>query len=306
MAISVVINTWNEERNLPRAIKSVKGWADEIIVVDMESADETVTVANKLGARVYKHKWMGYVEPARNFAIGKAKGEWVLVLDADEEVGEKLKENIKYQISNIKQNSKFRNITYIRIPRKNIVFGKWLQYSRWWPDYNIRFFKKGFVDWSENIHGVPETRGEGMDLPAQEELALTHYHYNSVSQFVRRMDRYSAQQLKVLQNRSYIFRWQDLISKPVDEFLSRYFAGEGYRDGLHGLALALLQGFSELVLYLKAWEDEGFREQRVDLEDFDGVIRKSAKDFAWWMGNYYEKSKKLVLSLVWKVQRKLL
>src|SRR3989337_4151360 len=93
--ISVVINTLNEEKNLPRAIASIKGLADEIIVVDMQSDDNTKEVAEKLGALVYDHKRTGYVEPARNFAISKASGDWVLVLDADEEVPPKLREKLR-------------------------------------------------------------------------------------------------------------------------------------------------------------------------------------------------------------------
>ena len=93
--ISVVINTLNEEKNLPRVLASVKKLADEIVVVDMESNDKTREIARKAGARVFKHKRMGYVEPARNFAIGKAKSEWILILDADELVTETLAKKLK-------------------------------------------------------------------------------------------------------------------------------------------------------------------------------------------------------------------
>jgi len=155
--ISVVINTLNEEKNLPRAIASIKGLADEIIVVDMQSDDRTKEVAEGLGALVYDHKRTGYVEPARNFAIAKAVGPWVLVLDADEEIPPKLAK--KLRVFAQKEGADF-----YRIPRKNIVFGSWLRHSRWWPDYNIRFFKKGKVTWNEVIHSVPMTSGKGIDL----------------------------------------------------------------------------------------------------------------------------------------------
>ena len=119
MAISVVINTRNEEKNLPRCLASVKGLADEIVVTDMESIDKTVEIAKKAGAKVFKHKQTGYVEPARNYAISKATGEWILILDADEETPPSL-------VKKLKQLVKTGKADYYRLPRKNIVFGRWL------------------------------------------------------------------------------------------------------------------------------------------------------------------------------------
>ena len=142
--ISVVINTLNEEKNLPRALASVKKFADEIVVVDMKSDDKTVEIAKKAGAKVYEYKRVGYVEPARNFAIGKATGKWILIIDADERLPGSLVKKLKEIVKNPSAN-------YYRLPRKNLIFGKWVKHSRWWPDYNIRFFQKEFVSWSEII-----------------------------------------------------------------------------------------------------------------------------------------------------------
>ena len=114
--ISVVINTLNEEKNLPRAIKSVKDWVYEVVVVDMHSDDSTVELARSLGARIFNHKKMGYVEPARNYAITKAKGDWILVLDADEEIPGRL-------ASKLKALAQESEASYYAVPRKNIVFG---------------------------------------------------------------------------------------------------------------------------------------------------------------------------------------
>src|SRR5688572_7980444 len=136
--ISVVINTLNEEKSIERAIKSVD-FADEILVCDMHSDDNTPLIAKKLGAKVIFHKRAGFVEPARNFAISKAEHEWVFVLDADEEVPDSLKGKLKEVINGSGVT------TFVEIPRKNILFGRWMKASMWWPDYNIRFFKKGFV-----------------------------------------------------------------------------------------------------------------------------------------------------------------
>jgi len=273
--ISVVINTLNEEKNLPRALASVKKFADEIVVVDMHSTDKTRVIAKKAGAKVYKHKRTGYVEPARNWAIGKATGDWVLVLDADEEISGELAKVIVEIVDKPKAD-------YFRLPRKNIIFGKWIEHSRWWPDYNIRFFRRGKVEWSEIIHSVPVTVGKGADLEAKERNAIIHHHYENLEQYITRMNSYTSRHAELLVKEGYKFTWRDLIRKPANEFLSRYFFGEAYKDGLHGLVLALLQGVSELVLYLKTWQIARFPEQRVGVREVIGDLKEAEKDFSYW------------------------
>lgn len=273
--ISVVINTLNEEKNLPHAISSVKDLADEIVVVDMKSDDATVEIAKKAGAKVFEHERTGYVEPARNFAISKATGNWVLILDADEEISKSLSLSLRKIVENPEAD-------YYRIPRKNIIFGKWIRHSRWWPDYNIRFFKKGSVSWNEVIHAVPMTTGRGRDLPAQEEMAIIHNNYNSIEQYIDRLNRYTTHQTKIIIGKGYEFSWKDLIKKPADEFLSRYFSGQGYKDGLHGLALAFLQAFSELVLYLKIWQSTSFKDEDLKVSEVIDNLKKTESDFRFW------------------------
>jgi len=288
LRISVVINTLNEEENLPRAIASVKGFADEIVVTDMESTDSTVEVAKKLGAKVFFHKKAGYVEPARNFAIEKTVNNWIFVLDADEEVPK----GLALQLQKILKNPK---ADYFRIPRKNIIFGKWMKYSRWWPDYNIRLFKKGSVSWNEVIHAVPMTQGVGGELEAKEELAIIHHNYDSIEQFIERMNRYTSQHANLRVLEGYKFSWKDIIAKPANEFFSRYFFGEGYKDGLHGLALSLLQGFSELTLYLKIWQKEKFIEKALNISDVNSLMRDEEKELHYWQGDsQFKESGKLM------------
>ena len=274
--ISVVINTFNEEKNIERAIKSVD-WADEIVVCDMYSDDKTVEIAKKMGAKVIFHKREGFVEPARNFAISKASNEWILVLDADEVIPSslsvKLKELVKKSIVS----------DFVEIPTKNIIFGKWIKASMWWPDYHIRFFKKGNVVWTEKIHSKPKTKGTGLTLPAEEKWAKVHYNYQSIHQFVERMNRYTTIEANQLKMGGYKFNFNDLIQKPVGEFLSRFFANRGYDDGLHGLVLALLQAFSFLIVYLKLWEMEGFAQKPIDLSEIDQESKKEFQTFDYWL-----------------------
>lgn len=277
--ISAVINTKNAEKILPRALSSLEDFADEVVVVDALSSDKTVDIAKEAGAKVYQYKKpITYVEPARNFAVSKARHAWVLLLDADEELSKTLAKKLKSIVKNPKAD-------YFRLPRKNIIFGKWVKHSRWWPDYNIRFFRKGKVFWSEIIHSVPETHGKGLDLKAKEDFAIIHYHYDSIEQYIERLNNYTTQQAKLLIKNGYKFNWVDLIRKPTNEFLSRYFQGEGYKDRLHGLALAGLQAFSEFVLYLKIWQIKKFKTQKLEVERVLDVIKESETDFHYWQAN---------------------
>lgn len=296
--ISVVINTLNEEHNLPRLLASLRGFADEVVVVDMESDDKTTEIAEKWGARVYSHKKTGYVEPARNFAISKANGEWILILDSDEELS-------RFLAKKLLQIAKNPSADYYRLPRKNIIFGTWMKYSRWWPDYNIRFFKKGKVSWSEVIHSVPMTQGRGIDLPPKEGYAVIHYNYASVDEYLSRMNRYTSIQSELLIDIGYKFIWKDLIGKPASEFIGRYLAGEGYKDGVHGLALAFLQAFSELILYLKVWQLEKFLPQSVTFPEAKRELEKTKKEFDWWMYETQIKNQGPLASLSTKVMRKI-
>lgn len=292
--ISVVINTYNEEKTLPKALDSVKKLADEVVVCDMHSSDQTVEIAKKAGAKVYKHKRVDYVEPARNFAISKATGDWVLILDPDEEISSSLAK----KLLNI---SKKPGANYYRLPRKNLVFNKWLKHSLWWPDYNIRFFKKGSVSWNEVIHAVPMTQGKGKDLDAKETNAIIHHHYKSIDQYLERLNRYTTVQKRIKEKEGYKFNYLDLIKKPIGEFLSRFFYGEGYKDGLHGIALAALQGFSEFILYLKLWQDEGFKEEKLNLEILKKETKNIRKEVNYWFADSLVKE---TGSVVERIKRK--
>ncbi len=274
--ISAVVNAFNEEKNIQIAIKSVK-WAAEVLVCDMESSDKTVSIAKALGAKVISHKNMGFVEPGRNFAIEKAAGDWILILDADEEIPETLAKHLQ-QLAD-----KNPEINYVEIPRKNIIFNKWIEHTGWWPDTQIRFFKKGTVTWKDQIHSKPETKGLGLTLEPEEQWAIIHRNYRSISDYLGKLNRYTDVQAKELLDTGYEFKKEDLWNKPLAEFLSRYFANNGYHDGLHGLVLSLLQAVSFLVLYLKVWEKKGFSQQDIELSEFNEQTKIIGKDVDYWV-----------------------
>jgi len=273
MKISLVVNTYNEEKNLERCLKSAKDLADEIVIVDMKSTDKTVEIAKKFGAKVYEHEYTRFVEPARTFALSKAKGDWILLLDADEILSETLAKKLK-------KIALEGAVDYVEMPRKNIIFGKWIKNSRWWPDYLPRFFKNGKVKIPDKIHSPYLKEGVGIVLEAEEENAIIHFNYQSIFQYLERMNRYTDIQSEELIKKNYKFSLKDFILKPTGEFLSRFFAAEGYKDGLHGLSLASLQAFSEMVVYLKVWEKEGFQEMEADLRE---VSLKAINDYLFWL-----------------------
>lgn len=293
--ISVVLNTFNEERNIARALNSVK-WVDEVVVCDMYSEDKTVEIAKKMGAKVVLHKPQKYVELVRNFNTSQASNDWILILDPDEEVSESLANKLQELVNTCEA-------SFIEIPRKNIIFGKWMKNSMWWPDYNIRLFKKGSVIWGEEIHRPPKTEGNGLRLAPEENFAIIHHHYENISQFINRMDRYTTAQSEELVRNGYKFNWVDLIHKPVGEFLSRYFANRGFEDGLRGFALSLLQTFSYLVMYLKVWEIDKFKETDINFKKMVTESKKAGKEINYWF-KYGNLSDNSIIRTLQKVKNK--
>jgi (heptosyl)LPS beta-1,4-glucosyltransferase len=299
--ISAVVNTRNEENNIEDCLNTLQ-FTDEIVVVDMESKDATVDIAKKFTDKIYDHKMVGFVEPARNFAISKAVGTWVLIVDADERIPKTLaKKLIEIALED--------KVDFVRIPRKNLIFGQWTQHSRWWPDYNIRFFKKGSVEWQNEIHSIPITTGTGINLDADETLAIEHHHYDTIDEYFERALRYSSQQAKELIGAGYKFDVKDLIGKPISEFISRFFAGEGYKDGLHGLVLAFLQMFSVMLIYLKVWQNEGHEPKRAGYLTpiWQKLFLEKFKELRYWYLTVFIQSEpKKAKRFLLKLKRKLI
>lgn len=288
--ISAVYCIHNGEEFLEKSLKSIRDFADEIIVVDLESTDKTIEIAKKYKVKIFKHKNLRYVEPVRNFGISKATGDWILVLDPDEELSSELKNLLKNEINSSTVEPR---ADYYRLPRKNIIFGKWIEHSGWWPDYNIRFFRKDYVSWNEVIHSVPMTQGKGYDVEAKEEFAIIHNNYYSIESYFEKMLRYSKVQCDELIKGGYIFKWQDLILKPFGEFLSRFFAWQGYKDGLHGLMLSLLQAFSILFVYLRIWEQKKFVQVDIDENEYIALSKRTINDLKWWIRKEFTWLKRL-------------
>lgn len=266
--ISVVIISRAEELKINEVLDSVNDWANEIVVVlDKEIKGGVYRAAKKFGAKIYYRDFDDY-SSQKNFAISKAKGDWILSLDADEVVSAGLAEELQEATGDLSYNGYF-------LPRKNIIFGKTINYAGWYPDYQLRFFVKGYGSFSKIIHERVSLRGGVGYL----KNPLIHYNYQTVSGFVDRLNRYTDAEAEQLLSSGYQFLGQDIVLRPAEEFFRRFFAQEGWRDGLHGLALSALMAFYTLVIYLKVWENGGFKKEPLPGKK---VLRKIRQDWRFW------------------------
>lgn len=294
--ISAIVHTYNEEKNLEQCLSSLT-WVDELIVIDMGSIDKTLQIAKKYRAKIYNHPFTGFVEPARNFGLEKAHGDWIIVLDADEELSSNLK---TYFLKAIVE----RKADFYRIPRQNLIFGKWVRHAGWWPDYQIRFFKRGAVGWNEGIHSIPITRGQGVDLEADEKLSIIHHNYENITHYIEKLNRYTGISALQLHKEGYPFRVEDIINKPLKEFINRFFAWEGYKEGLLGLNLSILQAISEVIVYIKLWELNRYVDKKFDLYDLENSVGKQKKELDYWLNRQKINRANLWLRLLLKIKQK--
>jgi glycosyltransferase involved in cell wall biosynthesis len=279
--ISAVINVRNEAENLTKCLKSIKDLVDEIIVVDMQSTDNSLKVAQMFGAKVFSYRPMKYVEPARNFAISKATSKWILLLDPDEYLQKTLKREFKTIVNR-------NDVDFVKIPRQNFIFGKWIRHANCWPDYLIRFFKKEAVTWQKEIHSQPITKGNCLTLLDSEKLAIKHNNYLTINQFIIRALRYSSIQADELNTKEYKVKTTDFILKPIQEFNSRFFFAEGYKDGVHGLIFCLLQAFSIYMIYAKLWEKQGSIDKQLLKESFVSASQEANFEYEHWFIKYFQ------------------
>lgn len=232
--ISVVIITRNEAKELIKCLESVKDLADEIVLVNLESEDNTLEVAKEFKAKVIEHEAVPYADPIRNWAISKATKDWVLALDPDEVVPNKLKEVLRKLTMD-----KHQGFVAVNIPFKNIFFGRWIAHTNFWPDKHVRFFKFGHLIYSPNVHTYPRILGATLELPNQEDLAIRHYGYSSIGQFFQKQINYSKIEARNRIDAGEGFSILRLLWMPLREFLARYIKHQGFKDGWVGFCLVV-------------------------------------------------------------------
>jgi glycosyltransferase involved in cell wall biosynthesis len=240
--ITVTVITWNEEERLRRCLESV-AWADEIVVVDAGSDDKTVEIARSLTDHVFVRAWDGFA-PQKNFALAQATGDWVLSLDADEEVTPELAEEIARVVAAPSADG------YL-VPRRNIFWGRWVRHGLLYPDWQLRLFRRGrgrFVD--RAVHESVEVDGRVDRLAG----ALVHRSYRDVADFIARTDRYTTLAAEEWVRRGRPIRAMDLVVRPAARFLSMYVVHAGFLDGWRGFLLAVLYAYYVFVRSAKVWE----------------------------------------------------
>lgn len=244
--LSVTIITLNEEKYLPRCLESIKNLADEIILVDSGSTDKTVSIAKEFNAHIYIRKFDTYAQQ-KNFAAQKASGEWILSLDADEVVSPELKQIIKKYITN--KNHSFSGFS---IPRRNIIFGKFIRFTRWQPelDRHVWLWKNGRGKWVGDIHEEVEVDG----VVGKLKYPKVHFQYETVMEFLAMMNRYSEIQAQELVRKEMKFSALKLIGDPFYNFFVRYIYRFGFFDGWRGFVLSFLMAIYHIEVWIKVWE----------------------------------------------------
>jgi glycosyltransferase involved in cell wall biosynthesis len=241
MKISATIITFNEERNVPRAIESLR-CCDEILVLDSGSNDRTVEIATGLGARVVEASWHGYAAQ-KNIAAELASHDWVLSLDADESVSEALEAEI-WQIK--KGGPQFDGYT---MPRLAQYLGRWILHSGWYPDRKVRLFDRRKAKWiGEFVHESVIVEGKVGHLKSN----LLHFTCNSLSEHLRSMDTYTTLAAQEIVSRGKSVSFPSLLFDPPWTFLRTYIAKLGFLDGVEGLSIAYMAALYNFVKYSKA------------------------------------------------------
>lgn len=238
--LSVVILTKNEASRIAECVKSVQ-WADEVLVIDDESTDETVQIAESLGARVVKRK-MDLEGRHRNWAHTKAKHEWVLSLDADERVTPELAEEIQMVLGN---GAPYE--TYA-IPRRNYIGDRWIRHGGWYPSPQLKLFKKSVFRWEETtVH----PRAFANCACGTLRHDLLHYSYRDLEDFAKKQDRHTTLEAEKWVADRRRMTLGKVLWRTIDRWVRSYVSKQGFREGRLGLAIAWMAGKYQWVSYQK-------------------------------------------------------
>ena len=294
MTLSVVISAFNEEKKIEDCLKSAS-FADEIIFVDNTSSDKTLEIAKNFTDKTFVRENNLMLNVNKNFGFSKASGDWIISLDADERISPSLAKEIRFVIKNSKE------INGYWIPRKNIAFGKWIIHAGWYPDYQLRLFKRGKGRFEEkHVHEMISLTGKSEKLNNH----LVHYNYESIFQFLSKMvNIYTPNEAENLYKKGVRVRPYDAINYPLKEFLTRYFSLEGYKDGLHGLILSFFMSFYHFIVFALLWEKQGFKKQSLSLEQTEKEFKKSAKEISYWIKREKMKNANLFNKFFLKLKR---
>ena len=241
--LSVTIITKNEAANIGAALESV-AWADELIVVDSGSTDETVGIARRYTDRVSSREWEGY-GAQKNHAAGLAEHDWILSLDADERVSPALAVEVRERLAREPPHPGYR------IPRVTSYLGRWIRSTDWYPDYQLRLYDRRAARWNaRSVHESVSTDGTVGRLRNE----LHHYAYRNLSDHLATIDRYTTLAAHQMHAQGRRAGWLDVGLHPPVAFCRNYALRLGFRQGLPGLIVSLMNSYYVFLKFAKLWE----------------------------------------------------
>jgi glycosyltransferase involved in cell wall biosynthesis len=243
--VSVTIITKNEAADIEAALTSV-AWADEIVVVDSQSSDDTVAIARRFTSRIIVREWPGYVDQ-KNFAAASASHDWILSLDADERVTSDLAREIQGLLTRTPAQAGFR------IPRVTWHLGRWMRTTDWYPDYQLRLYDRRTAEWTGRyVHEAVTVRGAVGQLRGE----IQHYAYRDISDHLETIDRYTTYAARQMHEAGRRAGLLQIAAHPWLAFLRNYIAHGGIRDGIPGFIVSALNAYYVLLKFAKLWEME--------------------------------------------------
>jgi glycosyltransferase involved in cell wall biosynthesis len=241
--VSVTIITLNEADHLAAAIDSV-AWADEIIVVDSGSSDDTVAIAQRTGARVSTRAWNGYVDQ-KNHAATLATHDWIFSLDADERVTPALASEIQALLATEPPRRGYR------IPRVTFHLGRWIRTTDFYPDYQTRLYDRRAARW-QGRHVHESVRVDGG--PGQLRNELQHHSFRDLTDQLARLNHYATLAARQMHEAGRRATALDLLVHPPAAFLRNYLLRRGVLDGSVGLVISLVNAYGVFLKFAKLWE----------------------------------------------------
>ncbi len=244
--LSVIVLTLNEERNLADCLESVR-WVDEVILVDSGSTDKTIAIARQYTANIHTIAWQGY-GAARNFGVAKAKGEWILWLDADERVMPELADEI---CEIVRKNDPA--VAGYSVARRAFFLGRWIRHCGWYPSRVTRLFRREKGKFSETrVHERLLLDGPVVTTSHD----LIHYTDPDLNHYFTKFNKYTSLAVEDLRAQGRRFSLVDLLVRPPFMFVKMYILRAGFLDGIQGLILSVLSSAYVFTKYAKLWESQ--------------------------------------------------
>lgn len=249
LPISVVVVAKNEARNLPRCLGSVRGWVAEIVVVLNDTTDDSETLCRSFGARVERRPWQGYRD-TKNVALGLARNDWILSLDADEEVSPELRDSIAYFLTRPDRET----FAGAKFPRKVWFIDRWIKHGDWYPDYSLRLLQRTRARWGgdEFVHEKVECDGAVAKLAGD----LHHYSFPTLASHVAKIPAFADLFVRQQQAQGRRFSLYAAVLRPGWRFFRAYVLKLGFLDGYPGFYIAVATAFSAFVRHSRLYEEE--------------------------------------------------